>query len=254
MANGLLQGDWGDVLADVKVSATTEMLSKALERLVIALTNPLNISQQIQITWKGAAGAAISITAADNATPQAIGIQIGQGGPTAIMGIGNASQGLTANCLNNRDIHQTQDSDTIARFSAAASNRPYSKLATGLATTGIATGKPSSDRGTMTAGPGETMPNATVRGFKRVAMGNLIVEGVLTTALTAATHFATGATTATAQGYKVDPLGTGNLVVETTHTLTNRDTTLAAPIGSQVIALWCNGELRPIWCSCGAVS
>ena len=87
MPNGLLQGNWGDVLNDVR-GGSLDQLQKAVERLVIGLTTPLSCSEQIQINWTGATGPAIQVTASSDATPQAIGAQIGQNGPTAILGVG----------------------------------------------------------------------------------------------------------------------------------------------------------------------
>ncbi len=255
MANGLLQGDYGNLLNDVR-NGTLAELQQAFVQLVMALTTPPVWTEQVQPQWQGAAGPAIWITAAANATPEAIGVQVGQGGPQAILGVGNASEGLTANCLNNRDVYQTQNADTIARFSAAANNKPYSKTATGYGTTGIATGKLSSDKGTMTAGPGELMPNAQVSGLQKVFTNNFVAIGTLVGSLTAATHWLTGATTAQLQTGIKDPAGSGNLVTTNAPilTLTNRDSTLSGPAGSLCIALSINSEWNPIWVSCAAVS
>jgi hypothetical protein len=253
MPNGILQGSWGDVLNDCRSGANPAQLAQALERLVIALTNPLNVTQQIQIVSNGATGPVIQVTVGTNTPPQAIGAQVGQGGPRVVLGVGNASEGLTANCLNNRDIYQTQNSDTISRFTAAATNRPVSKTTTGLLSTGIATGKPSSDKGSMTAGPGELMPNAQVSGLQKVWQGNFAIEGVLLGNLPAATHALTGPATAQLQTWVKDPAGSGNLVNGPIETITNRDTGNSASSGAYLTAFWMNSEWRPTWESCGSV-
>jgi len=246
MPNGILQGSFGDILNKVRMGGTTQDALEAIERIVLLLSNPLVLNQQLQITWNGAAGPAILITAANNATPQAVGIQIGQGGQIAILGVGQQSIGIHANALNNRDVFQAQTNSVIAQLTAAApGSKPFSNVATGFNTTGIATGRLSSDVGTMTAGPGETMPNATISGYKKVSQNNFIAEGFLTTPLAAASSFTTGATTATLQTAIVDPAGSGNLVNGATLTLTNRNTQLSAEPGSFVQAMWSNGEWRP---------
>jgi hypothetical protein len=252
--NGLLQGDWGDVLNDVRTGASVATVAQALERLVVALTNPLNITQQIQVVSTGATGPVILLTVGTGTPPQAIGLQVGQGGPQVILGVGNTSFGLTANCLNNRDVCQTSNTDTVNRFTAAATKKAYSKTATGLNEKGIATGKPSSDVGTMTAGPGELMPNAQVSGLQKVWQGNFLVEGTLLGPLSAATHFLNGATTAQLQTAVKDPAGSGNLINGPIVTVTNRDSTLSAVAGSLCGAFWCNTEWRPFWISCAVVA
>ena len=250
MPNGLLQGNFGDILNTCRSGATLDQLAQAIERIVVLLSNPLTCNQQIQIVWNGAAGPAIDVTAASNATPQAIGIQIGQSGPQTILGIGNTSQNIVANCLNNRDISQTQNADTIARFTAAATKRPFSKTATGLAATGIATGKLSSDVGSMTAGPGELMPNAQVSGYQKVCTNNFIGEGVLTSNLAAATNGLTGAATASLQTWVVDPANAGQLKNGPVITITNRDTSFSLASGKYLQFKYMNGENRPDWAAC----
>jgi hypothetical protein len=251
MPNGLLQGDWGDVLNSLQFAKTPEAL--AIQRLVTALTNPLNCTQQIQIVSNSATGPVIDMTVGSNTPPQAIGLQVGQGGPRVVLGVANASQGIVANALNNRDIYQPSNADTISRFTAAATNRPVSKTATGLMTTGIATGKPSSDKGTMTAGPGELMPNAQVSGLQKVWQGNFAIEGVLLGNLAAATHALTAPATAQLQTWVKDPAGSGNLVNGPIETITNRDTGNSASSGAYLTAFWMNSEWRPTWESCGSV-
>jgi hypothetical protein len=249
MPNGILQGNWGDVLNDVR-GGSLDQLQQAVERLVIGLTTPLSCSQQIQINWTGAAGPAVQVTASANATPQAIGVQINQGGPNAILGVGQQSIGILANALANRDLYQPQTNSIISQFMAVMTKLPFGKTVTGFLTTGSSTGRPSNDTGSMTAGPGETMPNATVSAYKKVVTNNFEFEGLLTSSLAAATNGLTGASTATLQTWVVDSANEGNLKNGEIVTVTNRDTTFSLASGKYVQAKYVNSEIRISWAAC----
>ena len=84
------------------------------------------------------------------------------------------------------------------------------------------------------------------------ASGTTFIIGELTTAITAASHPKSGATTATLKKWKRQ-VGTGGaLDDDTTETITNRSVDLTAAVGTMVIAAKILGEWIPVWVDCGA--
>lgn len=248
MANGLLQNAFGDVLSKIQAGTVeTADLAEALERLIVMLTSPLQLPEQLQITWSGG-GAAIQINADSAANPVALSFQ--QNGNTVTVGLGMQSFGLIASALVNRDLCQPSSTLATQALTAVAAKQPNPGTCLGYGNGAYGSGKPSLDQGTMTAGPGETMPNATVSAYQKVANGNIVVEGLLTTPLAAPSDGKAGATTAKLQSWIQDPAGTGNLVDGDVVTITNRDTGLSMAAGKYIKASYTNGEFRPDWAAC----
>lgn len=257
MANGIFQGSFGDLLNKVRArNESFDDVWEAIERIVIAGLSPVDLQEPLKITWSGR-GQAIDIAVDAAADP--VALTLTQNGQSAQLGIGGWSIGLIANFLLNRDIFQLSTSQAIQLLQRAASNQQFPGTCLGSSPGAFGSGKLALDQGTISAAPGETMPNATISGYTKVVNGNLWTEGLLTTNLAAPSNGQTGATTATLQTWVPDPSNPANTVTGTpqqmkngpTITIVNRDTSFSLTAGKYLQAqLVGQGEWRPIWGGC----